>query len=102
MRTVVEAGEGLVRKRLRLPEDGLAIPFQIQVLEPDYLDTTKTAVKLPNKGWITGGVEFDAIGRRAAYWLFPEHPGSERSTTITSQRVPAESVLHVYRQDRAT
>jgi len=102
MRTVVESGEALIRRRLRRPEDGLSIPLQIQVLEPDYLDSAKTNIKLPNGGWITGGVEYDAIGKRAAYWLFREHPGSEASTSNTSQRVPAESVLHVYRQDRAS
>ncbi|NJL19359.1 MAG: phage portal protein, partial [Bdellovibrionaceae bacterium] len=41
-RTVVESGECLVRFRLRRPGDGLAIPLQLQVLEPDFLDHTKT------------------------------------------------------------
>ena len=102
MRTVVEAGEVLVRRRLRLPTDDLPIPMQIQVLEPDFLDTAKTNVKLPNGGRIVSGVEFDAIGRRAAYWLFREHPGSATATAQASTSVPAESVLHVYRQDRAS
>ena len=102
MRTIVESGEALVRRRLRFPEDELPIPLQIQVLEPDYLDTSKTSIALKNGGRIINGIELDPLGKRAAYWLFPEHPGSERLTTITSQRVPAESVLHVYRQDRAS
>lgn len=102
MRTVVEAGEALVRRRLRLPEDGLPIPLQIQVLEPDFLDTGKTNLRLPNGGRIVSGVEFDPIGRRAAYWLFADHPGSSLSTTQASARIPAENVLHVYRQDRAS
>jgi lambda family phage portal protein len=47
------------------------------------------------------GVEFDAIGRRVAYWLFSEHPGSRlQGSGQSSRRVPAEGVLHVYRQDR--
>lgn len=41
MRTVVESGEVLIRRRRRRPEDGLAIPLQLQVLEPDYIDTSK-------------------------------------------------------------
>jgi lambda family phage portal protein len=102
MRTVVESGEVLIRKRIRLPEDGLPIPVQVQVLEPDYLDTAKTVASLPNKGWITAGVEFDGIGRRVAYWLFPEHPGAYQANKVAaSLRVGAEFVLHVYRQDRA-
>jgi lambda family phage portal protein len=101
-RTVVESGEVLVRRRLRKPEDNLPIPMQIQVLEPDYLDTAKTDVRLPNGGRITAGIETDAIGRRVAYWLFQEHPGAAQAALAASVRVPAESVLHIYRQDRAS
>lgn len=101
MRTVVESGECLVRFRIRRPEDGLPIPLQLQILEPDYLDTTKVA-RLANGGRIIHGVEFDAIGRRVAYWLYPEHPGATVTfgTAAASQRIPADSVLHVFRQDR--
>lgn len=100
-RSVVEAGEVLIRRRFRRPEDGLPIPMQIQLLEPDYLDTAKTNERLPGGNRIINGVEFDAIGRRTAYWLFPEHPGAEfYSTAPTSVRVPAENVLHVFRKTR--
>lgn len=99
-RTVVESGEVLVRRRLRRPEDGLPIPLQIQVLDPDYLDTSKTETGT-NGRQIIQGVEFDALGRRAAYWLFREHPGAAGSAGgVTSYAVPAESVLHVYKQSR--
>ncbi len=105
MRTVVESGEVLVRRRLRRPGpppdgDGLPIPLQLQVCDPDYLDTSRTDITLANGGRIILGVEFDAIGRRVAYWLFPEHPGSNAKTAASSRRVPAESVLHIFRQDR--
>jgi len=103
MRTVVESGEALVRRRLRRPEDDLPIPLQIQVLEPDYLDTSKTSIVLQGGGQIVNGIELDALGKRAAYWLFREHPGAAHPlSSQASVRVPAESVLHVYRQDRAS
>lgn len=100
-RTMAEAGEVLVRRRWRRTEDGLALPMQLQVLEPDFLDTTRDAVSLPNGGQIIQGVEFDPLGRRAAYWLYRTHPGSSYSTTShvvsgASSRVPASDVLHVY------
>lgn len=101
-RTVFESGECLVRQRPRLPEDGLEIPLQLQVLEPDYLDDAKSG-GLANGGWIWGGIEFDALGRRAAYWLFPEHPGevaSFRRKSFESKRVPAEYVQHIYEKQR--
>jgi lambda family phage portal protein len=100
VRTVAESGEVLVRRRFRLPADNLPIPLQLQVLEPDYLDTTKHGIRLPNGGRIVYGVEFDAIGRRAAYWLFPEHPGNSIWATVASQRVPASGVLHIFKPTR--
>jgi lambda family phage portal protein len=107
MRTVVESGECLVRRRMRRPEDGLPLPVQLQVLEPDYLDTARTGMTLPNGSRIIHGIEFDILGRRAAYYLFPEHPGAQMfglsiggALGGTSRRVPAESVLHIYRQKR--
>lgn len=99
MRTVVESGECLVRRRRRLLSDGLAIPLQLQVLEPDHLDTGKDGLVGSGGGKIIQGVEFDAIGRRVAYWLFEEHPGS-RFATAESKRVPADGVLHVFDQER--
>jgi lambda family phage portal protein len=104
-RTVVESGEVLVRRRWRRPEDGVPLGFQLQLLEPDYLDTNKT-MGLPTGGRIIYGVEYDPLGRRVAYWLYPEHPGATlmaSSSTIlgASRRVEAKDVLHVFEAKRA-
>jgi lambda family phage portal protein len=100
MRSVAEAGEVLVRRRFRLPEDGLSIPLQLQVLEPDFLDTTKHGLRTPTGGRIIYGVEFNPIGQRVAYWLYPEHPGNSAFPNAMSRPVPAESVLHVFKPAR--
>src|SRR3990167_1769750 len=76
-RTVVESGECLVRRRDRRPSDGLRIPVQLQVIEPDYLDLNKTGAT--DTGYIIHGVEFDLTERRIFYWLFSEHPGESTS-----------------------
>lgn len=96
-------GEVLARPRFRRKSDGLRVPLQIELLEADHLDDTK------NEDPITGtmnriiqGVEYDAIGRVTAYWLWPRHPG-DRSiayTTGQSVRVPASSVFHLFRPKR--
>lgn len=100
-RTIRESGEVLVRLRYRLPSDGLSVPLQLQVLEPDYLDNFKYE-NLPNGGWIQHGIEYDAIGRRAAYWLYKKHPGelSPVLNGLLSYRVPATDVLHIYEKTR--
>ena len=96
-----ESGEVLIRLRWRRPEDGLAVPLQIQVIEPDYIDNLKNE-QLPGGGWILNGVEFDAIGRRVAYWLYGAHPGDSAPIlkSLTSRRVPASDIVHLYEKTR--
>ncbi|MGT2507904.1 phage portal protein [Cupriavidus basilensis] len=101
-RTRREAGEVIFRFRSRLPEDGLPVPLQIQVLEPDHIDSSRTG-PMNNGNYAIAGVEFDQLGRRVAYWLFPQHPGEiagYRLNSLESKRVPASEVLHYYRKRR--
>jgi lambda family phage portal protein len=100
MQTIVTSGEVLIRRRRRLPDDGLAIPLQLQVLEPDFIDTGKDGLIGALGGPIIQGVEFDRLGRRVAYWLFDEHPGSGQMIGAASRRIPAEGILHIFELDR--
>jgi len=104
MRSVVEAGEAIIRLRPRLATDGLAVPFQLQVLEPDYLYEYNDG-PLPNGGHIQRGIEYDAIGRRVAYYLYKIHPGAAGRffgsfSNSSYSRVPAYEVIHIFRTDR--
>lgn len=102
LRTVIESGEVLVRRRVRLREDGLPIPLQLQVLEPDYLDVSKDGITNAGGGRIIQGVEFNPIGQRIAYWLHREHPGSlvPGAGFGQSDRIPASEILHVWHAGR--
>lgn len=97
-RAMVVSGETLVRRRFRRLEDGLACPIQFQLLEADFLDSSKDG---PTKrgGRIIQGVEFDAIGRRRAYHLYREHPGG-RFASGRSDPVPASEIAHIFRTER--
>ena len=101
MKTVAESGECLIRKRRRRYSDNTTIPIQLQVIEPDYLDSSKEGVTR-NGNRIVQGIEFNKIGKRVAYWLYKDHPGDSSLTTnnFSSIRVPAFDVLHIYRVDR--
>jgi len=97
---VAESGECLVRRRRRKSSDGLPVPLQLQVIEPDFLDETKTEKSGGNQ--IIQGIEFDALGKRVAYWLFAEHPGANTGMRgLTSTRVPAADVIHIFMPKRA-
>lgn len=103
LRTVVESGECLIRRRPRRMEDGFNTPLQIQVIEPDYLDHLKNESALTGgrSGYIAQGIEYNAVGQRTAYWIFPEHPGDpHRLLTQESVRYQASDFLHLYRADR--
>lgn len=103
VRAMLESGGVVVRKRTRRLSDGYAVPLQLETLESDYLDLWKTEA-LESGGHITMGVEFDAIGRRTAYWLYRQHPGETlpmlNVATYASVRVSADDVAYLTRADR--
>lgn len=98
VRSWLESGGVFVRKRLRRLSDGYAAPLQLQTLEADFCDLFKTEA-LGEYAHITMGVEFDAVGRRVAYWLYRQHPGETlpllNVPTYDSQRVPAKDVAYL-------
>src|SRR5450830_1121817 len=96
VRAIWESGEVLVRFRARRPQDGLKIPLQLQVLESDYLDSSKTFQF--DGGFAIAGVQFNLIGERTGYWLFDQHPGevANLAKSMTSKLVPASEVLHFF------
>lgn len=99
-----ERGECFLRLRMRDRSFGVWPPFQVQVLESDYLDLWKTVQT--DTGYIIQGVEFDKLGRRLGYWMFGQHPGealatgSRNGAGLTSSFIPAAEVIHVYKMDR--
>lgn len=101
VRGMVSGGEMLSRRRRRLSSDGMRIPVQIQSLEPDYLDEMRHGIAADGRKMVQG-IEFDGIGRRAAYWLFRDHPGNSFAATLSysSARVPASEITHIYEKQR--
>ncbi len=95
-------GEVLVRIRLRRPTDNLPVPIQFQLLEIDWLDSTKNERRGPNT--VVNGIEYDVLGSKVAYWLFDSHPGEPMSLRGSlrnaSSPVPAESIIHLFAPDR--
>lgn len=100
-RAMEQDGEVLLRLRPRRPEDGLPVPLQVQVLEIDWLDSTKNETRGP--ATIINGIEYDVLGRVSAYWLYDAHPGDiviARSARRTSSPVQASRIIHLFRTTR--
>ncbi|ESY71902.1 hypothetical protein X740_33630 [Mesorhizobium sp. LNHC221B00] len=100
MATVAESGEALVRRRPRRASDGLPLPFQLEILEPDFIDSSKDGPVANNGGYMVQGIQFDPIGRLVGYWLYSQHPGSYSGIAYESHLVPASEIAHIFRTDR--
>jgi lambda family phage portal protein len=98
-RTLFESGECLILRKPAPASYKLAIPMQIQVLEPDFIDTSKNQDPLKDGGSIVQGIEFDKSGRRVAYWLFDRHPGDNGKRPVSS-RIEASWVKHIFEKKR--
>ncbi|HAU29811.1 MAG TPA: phage portal protein [Rhodospirillaceae bacterium] len=98
MRSVVASGEVFIRMRPRFMSDGLSVPLQLQVLESEQCPVDKNEV-LTSGNIIRCGIEFNAIGKRVAYWMWRYHPGDTTGTEKGPNelvRIPAEDIRHVY------
>jgi lambda family phage portal protein len=97
VRAWLEGGEVFARLRPRLPSDGLSVPLQVQLLEPELCPHTYNAT-LANGNRVRAGIEFDLIGRRVAYWFYPSRPGDLLDYDPSQmKRLPADGVIHMYR-----
>jgi len=100
-RAMFESGECFIRFRDRGFSETMRVPLQLQILEADFLDASKSTVGETGT-IIRQGIEFDSQNRRVAYWMWPQHPGENivRKTSFQSLRVPADQILHIFRKLR--
>lgn len=77
---------------------------RLRVVESDYLDDRLQGPYGRAGNTIFDGIEYDRDRRVVAYHLFDEHPGSAMLGSsmrgLTSSRVEASRVAHLYRADR--
>lgn len=105
MRTVVEAGECLIIRHRPKASLKLPVPLQVRVIEPDYLvpyvNDSVLIGTIPDGNAVIQGIEYDKAGQRVAYHIYKTHPGALYGGFYSETlRIPAEDVIHVYRQDR--
>jgi len=102
-RSLFESGEVFIRMRPRRTDDGLPVPLQVQIIEADHCPIEHTA-DAANGNKIIAGIEFDKLGRRVAYHMYPEHPGEsaqhQQFNGELLKRIPAEEIIHLYEPTR--
>ncbi len=98
-RTWLRDGEAMAQE-LRGPipflEHGSAVPFSLELLEPDIipLDLEDQARR------IRQGIECNAWGRPVAYHVYKQHPGEYGVFQPGTKRVPADLIRHLRLVDR--
>ncbi len=98
VRAMLEGGKVFVRLRDRRLDDGLSVPLQLQVLEPELCPHTHSTMR-PNGNRIRAGIEFDRLGRRVAYWFHPSRPADFGFADFDAgrlRRIPADKIVHLY------
>jgi lambda family phage portal protein len=106
VRTWFVGGEYFLRRRARFEDEGLPVPFQVQVLEADMcplldVDLNGGWQKLPVEHKIRQGIELNKRGKRVAYWFHKEHPADGQNLLSLGEndyiRVAASEVAHVFK-----
>ncbi|MDP3409030.1 phage portal protein [Bosea sp. (in: a-proteobacteria)] len=87
---VVVRGESFVL--LQYDESGSTL----RVLDVEQVDRSVTR-ELGNGAQIVQGVEFDAAGKRVAYWISPSRLTDTFASWAPPVRVSADDVLHIFR-----
>lgn len=95
IKTVQQSGECLIMRRRATSK--YAIPLRLQVLEADFIDTSKFSLENEYGGITWYGIEFNKHGERVGYWLWNRHPGE---FATQSHRIAASEIIHVYHAER--
>ena len=105
-RAWLESGEVFVRMRPRRFDSGMEIPFQIQLIEADFVPhfDADTFTGMVSGNRIRSGIELNRIGQRVAYWVYKEHPGDEGGNSFVDPsklvRVAKSQMLHIFEPKR--
>lgn len=98
-----ESGGCLIRLRWRRTSDKLVVPFQLQLMEPDFIDMTADYPPDQNGEYWIQGVKFNALDRVVAYRLYQQHPGSGWAWapgSVLTVDVPAKDIVYLTKTTR--
>lgn len=112
MRSMVESGEVVIRYIDRQLDGKLAVPFQLQMLEADYIDSYRDGffansdtAAIGSGGVIRSrlGVGLGDLAVFKGLWLLRNHPGEVNTiwaAPYVSDFYPAENLIHMFKMLR--
>lgn len=98
VRSMIEGGDTVLRYHdITMSEAGRTVPFRLQGLEGDQIDTTRDA-QLADQN-VRLGVKLGANGRRLGLYLHEDHPGEMtlKGTSYASNLIAWNDLSHLYR-----
>ena len=100
--SLVVDGEVFIRI-IRKPFGRSSIPFSLQVMEADLLDTDYTG-KSSNGNIYRMGIEVNEFNRPVNYCFLTKHPGDTLFPARTGEKrhliIPADEIIHLFQQER--
>lgn len=93
-----EAFAQRIKGPVPLLDHGTAVPYSLELLEPDLLPYEFNDVGRR----VRQSIETNTWGAPAAYWVYKSHPGELMSlpTTQDMKRIPADRMLHLAERNR--
>jgi len=92
-----DSGESFIVLNSR-PRDRFPVKLRLFMVESDRVATPFEKVYDIT---VRDGIELDKYGKPIAYWIRESHPGNYLKAGLNkATRVPAENVIHLYRQSR--
>lgn len=102
VREMIEGGDVFAIRRTVRATSPRDVPLRIELREADHLDAARFDSRADGAR-ISQGIEYDRNGRRAAYWMFADHPGDTSpvfARRLESTRLPADRVAHLFERQR--
>lgn len=102
VREMIEGGDVFAIRRNVRATNAREVPLRIELREADHLDAGRFDSRADGAR-ISQGIEYDQGGRRAAYWMFADHPGDTSpvfARRLESTRLPADCVAHLFERQR--
>ena len=94
----IHSGEGIAQF-VTNHGPGHAVHLDLRIIEADRIATPDLMLPTPNA---VDGIRFDQWGNPTTYHILKQHPGGDilSGTGLKYDRVPAERIIHWFRQDR--